>query len=111
MIRWKVVTLNRASICIIDQRYKRFYMKGKIVIAEPGTLGSFCFKTKKQAERFLLPGLNASNLILKVKPLSRGKVPKGICYPHCSSDFKDQKLHTMYPLQGTICYQKIKVLT
>ena len=112
MVRWKVVTRERTSF-VAEGKYKLKYRKGAIVHALPNTVGIFTFKTKAQAEELmnLVPGL-----ILKVRPIGRGKTPKAI-----SAWTSAENLNEFYrtgmrngvdpiPPDGTICYPAVEVL-
>ena len=119
MILYKVVNKKDRKSAIVGKlkHYSLTYNKGKTVSAKEGTLGIFCFKTKRDAIRFCRTGL----IILKVKPIGK-KIPVNkISYSVLTS----RKLKTFYnelkkkqsnllmssPPLGTVCYSKVKVLT
>lgn len=124
-IRYKVVNKNRQSCVIDDLGYILSYGKDSIVEAKDDTLGVFCFKRKKDAEKF--KGTNGSQKIIRALPLSRGKVPKSIfrfytieqdyqsCiiynidYNNLPKNFYNNESKMDIP-NGTICYKKVKVL-
>ena len=118
MIRWKVTNLSRASVIVHNvSNYSRFYYKGTIVKAKSGTLGLMTFKTKLDAldfakEIFHLRGFK----ILKVQSIGRGRVPDRIALKSSEESLnffysEGPLIDSWLPPEGTICYDKIKVLT
>lgn len=126
MIRYKVVTPNRKSyIASKLKHYSLEYQKGKIVVSKENTFGIFCFKSYKQAENFC-ECFPDDNLILEVRPIGKGFEPSKVScmnnsrevkmfYNHLEKkkDHKESYLDYLFlfPPPGTVCYQKVKVLT
>jgi hypothetical protein len=123
MIRWKVVDEERNSYACTVSRYKRKYPVGKIITAKKGSFGLFCFKRKKDAENFINELNDSSTKIIKVEPLSKAMIPKVIFHFDFLARsyldyYKNSKqiskmrwsVYNIIP-NGTICYDKIKVLT
>lgn len=119
MIRWKIVTKNRSS-CILTShcKYRKVYKKGEIVKGGRGTLGIFCFKTKTDAINFE-NCIVGNYLIIKVKPIGKGKNPKSILsiLPYTNINNLMDKFYKnldfvlrQKPPVGTICYPAVKVL-
>ena len=116
MIRYKVVLEDRSST-FAQGKYRLEYIKDGIVKAVRGTLGIMVFKRRHQAEHYKRKYLDYSmtGIILRVKPLSRGKTVR-----LASSLFRDVDLDLFYSGNhypytypappGTICYDKVKVL-
>ena len=114
MIRYKVTRKNRTSCIISHQsRFCQKYLKGKIVRADPETLGIFTFETEKAAKLFIWP---RPWLILRVQPIGKGKIPKLISLytyqEHLIRFIKNltTKHTTRLIPTGTICYPAVKVL-
>lgn len=129
-IRWKVIRFDkngdRVSV-FAPGAYKMSYPKGSIVEAEKGTLGLMVFHRKMDAEAFI-DNFCCHSLIaepIKVEGLGKGKKPKAILR-HCGID-KESELDAFYrgiPMElnpqtlirttqapeGTLCYDKIRVL-
>lgn len=97
--------------------YIHIYTKGSIITAAKHTLGIFVFRTRRAAEEFIdLYDINEKAMILRVKPIGRGKVPKVIAYGGASvkavikfylGHLKPAQLNP--PPKGAICYPAIKV--
>ena len=122
MIKYKVVQpFTRTSIGIPpEDKYAKKYKKGTKVEAKSYTLGIFVFKRRKDAEFFerCNPGI-----IIRVKPIGRGKTPK-YRINTCHTKYFDlrrlrrAKVKALYietlPLEtlppGTICYPAVEVL-
>lgn len=112
MIRYKVTSRNRKS-CLINPR-SRFcldYPKDKIVTADPQTPGIFTHNTETNAKMSKAEG----QLILKVKPIGKGTIPKSVSWDMTQRGlirfFKNLlSKDTMTPPQSTICYPAVKVL-
>ena len=113
MIRYKVTRTDRAS-CIVypyDSKFCHYYIKGETIKANPETLGIFTFKTHKEASNFLT---NHTWLILRVKPIGKGKTPK-IIAPWANRNaleefYEGGPIKTNEVPKGTICYPAVKVL-
>ena len=116
-MRYRVVDSNRESL-FMSGKYSFIYRKGEVISAVPGSVGIFCFKTRKEAQNFLLEFVPHHGKILRVKPLSRGRTPKTICQftKEVSVDAFYGNSEYSIPvketsgLQDLICYQKIEVL-
>lgn len=142
--KWKVVKAHDRSSCSFDpsekdKKYFKIYKKGTTVKAPKNSFGIFCFKRKKDAEKFkehmainstLLYG--TQYIILKVEPIGKGKTPKEIIYRGLMSDFYNNTkifvvreeiapyhsgvytenfIKTTLIPPGTICYPAVKVLS
>ena len=113
MIRYKLTRPNRSSCTIHGKSpFCQKYLKGKIITADPQTLGIFTFKTKKEAMFFRW---FSTWLILKVQPIGRGTVPKLISHNTDKRSlirfFKELSGRIrIKPPKGTICYPAVKVL-
>lgn len=87
------------------------YTKGKIITADPETLGIFTFKTKKDANRFIN---NTFYLILKVRPIGKGTTPKLISnfvnVDGLQTFFINPHVGTSNIPAGTICYPAVRML-
>lgn len=94
------------------------YTKDSTIIAMKHTLGIFVFRTRKAAEGFIdLYDINREAIILQVKPIGRGKVPKVIAYGGIDVGvITDFYLNSLEPSQltsppkGAICYPAVMVL-
>lgn len=121
--KWKVVKLDRTSAVVsVDNIYCLHYLKGKIVKAKKNSFGVFCFNRKYDARNFMndlsLNDLSLMNYqIIKVEPLCKGKTPKFLFNPKllkrsyellCEEEVVGSINHSIP--NGTICYDKIKVL-
>lgn len=78
-IRYKVVNLDRSSLIsdTLPREMCRIYLKGSIVESYPHSPGIMVFKTRKRAESYIYGFMN-HYLILKVKPIGKGKKIKNI---------------------------------
>ena len=122
--KWKIVDQNRRSIHPTkNSKYSKKYIKGKIVKSQPGSFGLFCFKHKHQAVTFLNLFSDYENYkIIKVLPLIKGKTQNRVFLTKNLKRSYDQyfkmknKIYSNCgvflggPPEGTICYDKIKVL-
>jgi len=110
LIRYKVIKHRRSSGCdYLPTKYVLEYSYGTTVMGLEGTLGVFCFKTKKDAKRFC----DLNDQIIKVRPIGRGKVPNYIsssCFNVEHFYEKSNHYHQKHPPQGTICYPAVEVL-
>jgi len=111
MIVYKVVEKTKRSSCIASGEYKLYYPKGEIVEAPKGTMGIFCFETLKDAEEFAEKG----DLILEVEGIGKPYKPNFVVSLRYPEYFKKYKKLDDYckeePIEGTICFKKVKVLT
>ena len=110
-IRWKVLTHGRHS-SYAEGKFRLEYFKGKVVKAEPETLGIMVFDTFKNANLFIHNNTLAYKII-KVRPIGRGKKEPTIC--SCISEgainyFYTSKYRGCSPPPGTICYPAVEVL-
>jgi len=135
-IRWKVVTKERKSwSCHLMDKWLppslyRTYREGTVVTAHPKSLGLMAFETEEQAKSFKrqerLPGTGALPsrlMVIKVKGIGRGRkineVPavNGLTLKQVLEPTKDILAHKFLSVctwlvpEGTICYQKVLVLT
>jgi len=116
MIRYKVVNKNRESIIVKGSEYYLKYETGSTVKAKDNTLGIFCFKRKKDAKNFVVPG----DKILRVIPLKRGNIPECIAISSKNISFETSIKYfyegnrDIYRIavvpQGTICYPEVFVV-
>ena len=105
---YKAVTKNRTSCIVYGTKYCLRYLKGHIVKKHPGTLGIFCFKTKRDARNF-----TSVLVILKVKGKKSQKPPFQIPNFHSediNAFYKNLKTPMMDTPPGTILYDEVKVL-
>lgn len=131
---WKVVAILKSTYppyeryvsCIAKGKYKREYNKGRIVIAELGTLGLLCFLTKNRAYKWmeieLVYNLEGLLGIKEVRPFGFGKRPKEVCsIPNFAIERSDERIDVFYkdtlnriahsePPSQTVGYKRIKVL-
>ena len=115
MIRFKLTRKDRTS-CLIHPKSKfcKRYLRASVVEADPQTLGIFTYKTRQQAEDYR-EYWQRDWLILRVKPIGYGKVPKEISVylSQRSIICFIKKLASMIsttPPYGTICYPAVRVL-
>lgn len=92
-VLYKIVDKDDLGSLSVNSRskYHLTYEKGKIVKASEETLGIFCFKTRKNAEYYLLSDCK----IIRVKPLGIVEKVKYIC---CDTS----KLSSFYKLKNPI---------
>lgn len=115
--KFKVVKKRNNRSCIINgnSKYSLVYEKDTAVYAPIGTLGVMVFKTKTQAEEWLI-GWNTDALIIKrVIPIGRGKTPHEISDYLSTSDLKEfysgfRRYNSTDPVPGTICYSGVFVI-
>ena len=125
MIVYKVVTDKRRSVSslVTESRLFRNYGKNKIVTAAEGTFGLFCFKSFSDAEDFShIWNLFTPHLTVVITCRSIGrrcKTPKEVLNLEITKLNKKTALANnlgndydyYYPLEGTVCYKQLKVLT
>ena len=125
-VYYKVVTKNRLSCSMHTYELRslcRKYEKGSIVEAAPNTVGILCFETQEDAASFV-GGMGIDFKILEVRGIGRKYKPRWVGNPlsietinafYYWRDVKKKALRDCRykwcaPL-GTICFQKVKVLT
>ena len=110
----------------INRFIASIYTKGTVVKAYPGSVGIFTFKTRKDAEEFIYreATIDEDFIILRVKPIGRGKKPDKILawaisilgnYNFLEGYFNGEfslleSEDLMEPYKGTICYPAVEVL-
>lgn len=125
---------ERVSLFVHEPPYKIYYTKNSVVKAAKGSIGIFCFRTKKEALKYNARKWTMQTRdnveIIKVLPIGRGYTPKSIAYYYtlkCISAFDkwkrkgsifpivskitDEELRVLAPAEGVICYPAVKVLT
>ena len=120
-ILWKACLLSRKSAIVDSNKFTITYIKGKIVKAIKGTLGIFCFETRKDAEDFIgVEGLKYR--ILKVEPIGECTTPKKVV-EFKLFDTDEGSLNLFYNQnyaflninhsipKGTVCCEAVRVLT
>jgi hypothetical protein len=113
-IRWKVILNKSRKSNVIIGDYCLLYIKNKITKAPNGTLGIFCFTTKKYAKQWALEQSNWVKII-KVITYGKSKIPQRIA-DSTSTDgliqwYKNYKKSTCTYIQpGTICYPAVMPL-
>ena len=120
---YKVVTQDRCS-CIIPKGnpYCLQYIKGKTVEGIEGTLGIMCFETEEQAASFMILqhfGRRQNLMIIKVSLIGKITYPEFISKWLYKTEIEKfyKKTHNgiswdlLRPPGGTICCDKVKVLT
>jgi len=116
-IKFKVVEVfyygRRYSVFARDS-YSLEYPKG-IVRAREGTLGIAIFRTRRQAENFLVNRLDQE--IIRVRPIGRGKTVEFVCdFPtegYLDSFYRHKntmRRHLTRTPPGTIFYPAVEVL-
>jgi len=114
MIRYKVVTDDRKSMNRSCGSYELEYIRETKVFGKEGTLGVFCFKTKKDATEFILANEYTRSKyglrILRVRPIGRGKVPKYVLSGNIQTSILVDDYTDSEPPKGTICYPAVEVL-
>lgn len=117
---YKVIKSNRYSFIISRENpYCLKYMKDTIVEGVKGTFGVMCFEMKKNAKDFIEDQHFKNSIIIKVFLIGKIKYPKLVARQLHGYDIKQfYKLkkcigdwRITYPPKGTICCDKIKVLT
>ena len=121
---YKVVRKNRTS-CVVGgmKKYSIKYIKSFESKAIPGTLGIFCFKTKKRAEEWVdfRRFFDRNKLeIIKVFPLGKPTTLLTICvtcnsrgiskFYQLLSSKKDVTSVSSVAPYGTVCYPSVLVL-
>ena len=120
MIRYRLRRKgDYSSLLTQDGKYKLEYRPGSVVTAPKGTLGIFCFKTKKDAESFkrlFAPGSGKTWEIYKVESKKRGRRPDLICgfitERHLDLFYgKNKEIYSESPIfPDIICHDEVKVL-
>jgi len=124
MIAYKVVTKKRESAFLgihkddrqIIKDYTIKYPKGKIIKAKKGTLGIFCFKDEISAIEFKDRPVFVNSKILRVESLSRKKNVQKVFFEihsieaYLKGDINYGLSYMETVPEGTICFDKIKVL-
>lgn len=110
---YKIVKINKKiptsyTNGLLPKKYILTYIENTIVEAPKDTLGIFCFKRKMDAQNAFDVYDNLK--ILKVKPLSKGKTPKLICFRLSEVGLFIKNQLECTPPKGTICFHKIEVL-
>lgn len=126
-VLYKVVKYDRASISLnpkIHPSYIRYYKKGKIVEAKPGSMGLFLFRSKKHALNFAAHTAD----IIAVIPLDEVKKCPSFrfntdapfynfykkiknFYLNRNSNMNDIPANVSYSLpEGTVVCNKVKVI-
>jgi hypothetical protein len=79
--KWKVVNKkDRGSIFARCDGFKKYYGPGRIVEETPDSVGIMVFRTKRDAENFLIrSGKFDTGEIIKVTPIGKAKIVKNIC--------------------------------
>jgi len=113
-IRWKILTERRESymsICLPRKYIVRYPKAGEEVSAPKDTLGLMTFKTKKLAMKFDNCDCDCNKLV-KVFGIGKGVVPDEICgdVDYLPAFYKRNYQSFDEPPDGTICYQRIKML-
>ena len=97
-VKFKVVKVDyhgRRHSIFAKGSYSLEYPKDVTVRAIPGTLGVAVFGMRRQAENFLVSGLDQK--IIRVRPVGRGKIVKFVC------DYPTEKyLDVFYRYRSTI---------
>ena len=116
-VRYKIVREEdrKSYMAHCMGRYGRTYNKGDIVYAHPDSLGIFCFKRKGDAELWMQTGLWAKGkIIIRVEAFGRGRTPKRasafVGESILDSFYGGSNYSTCDVAEGTICYDKVKVL-
>jgi len=122
-VRWKVVTKDRKSCLVTDEKYCYSYKKGSIVKARKETVGVMTFTTEKAADNFMYEHFTVEQSIvreiIKVNGLGKGRRPKRgeLCnYTDVTTFYKGNLSIASLGVdfnapKGTMCYKKVKVLT
>ena len=118
VIRWKVVDKKRRSYIVSPlSEHSLEYIKGTIVEEKIKGLGIMCFETEEQAKDLGKNNSPEDRIIIKVKAIGRGKkvesvarVWKGSMLEKHLFSFNNHIDYRMAPT-GTICYEKVEVLT
>lgn len=119
-VKFKVVSRHRQSCYAggyhYQGRYCRTYNVGRVVTAEPGTLGLMVFLRKKDAEAFISHTgvLHGPAKILRILPIGRGKNIDRICPTQNEVDlnlfYKVPNYCTISAPPGTMGYPAVKML-
>jgi len=119
VIVYKVVTHRRCSVSVVSGKYCLRYPKGKVVEAPSGTLGIMCFESFENVYNWCISKLHSSRVIV-VEGLSKPRRPRLV-----SAFTQEEDLDRHYKLryrktklidcleapEGTVCFDKVKVLT
>ena len=116
-VKFKVVSLlisGRRSSAFASGKYNLDYARGAVVRAIEGTFGVAVFKTWKQAERFVIIYSLLPRMVIRVRPIGRGKSVKYIC-PQIKESYLDifyseKAVNVMESPPGTIFYPAVEVL-
>jgi hypothetical protein len=115
---YKVIKKDRTSSTLSTKSpYLLKYLKSFETKAVPGSLGIFCFKTRRSAEMFV-GWYNDNRLIVRVSPIGRGIKPKSISSSRNKKDinrfYEKSRTNIMFSMRqppiGTICYPSVLVL-
>ena len=121
MIRYRLRRKGNYFSLLVRGKYKLEYRPGSVITAPKGTLGIFCFKTKKDAENFRRGYMSQSEKTwevyeVEIEKKSRDRRPMRIC-----GFLDERRLDLFYGEKGLqyseypffpeiICYNKVKVL-
>ena len=111
MICYKVVDDRKSCGVSYKEEYSLTYTKDSVVSAVLGSLGIFCFKTKEDAEFYIIEDPPRISII-QVEGIGEPTYPEEIGDVTMQSvkSYYDRKDHTMVPPQGTICFPSVRVL-
>jgi len=117
---YKIVRIpGRTSVYAIG-KYQLKYPVGSIVTALKGTLGIMCFSTREYALKFVTRRGLLDGIIIEVEGLGKPLRPRRIAWLNLESQFDKfyevrRQCKEYYPptkpAEGTICFQKVKVLS
>ena len=117
-VKFKVVSLflsgQKRSSAFASGKYSLDYAKGTIVRAIKGTLGVAVFKTRKQAERFLIIYSILPHQLIRVRPIGRGKSVEYISNQIEESEldifYSEKAITVMKSPPGTVFYPAVEVI-
>jgi len=98
--------------------YQLAYPPGQVVSADAETLGITVFRTLENARKFIWNSLRPGKhlyLIVKVKPIGRGKRVRLVSLFRNSKSLTDfyagRWVEKCPPPEGTLCYKAVEVLS
>ncbi len=112
---YKIIKMPERVSLYAEGKYQLKYPVGSIVSAPEGTLGIMCFSTKEHALKFVgRRGLLVGTTIIEVEGMGGALFPKEIAWlnlEHHIDKFYKLKKATAKPPPGTVCFQKVEVLS
>ena len=109
---WKVLKKDRTSAIVDESPYKLCYPLGAIVKAPKNTMGVFCFEKEEYARAWA----KKDALIIEVEGYGKPYRPRRVLALEDKRWFKrykeiNKKIWGIKAPKGTICFQKVKVLS